>query len=83
MEEQLQLLLTDYQRNLFVLLTCCQIRFRPPDHYRDWLLTEKNEHEFDMKLLFFLRLQIITKGMCNPGLCLFIVTNWNLVRFIE
>jgi hypothetical protein len=41
MEEQSQLLLTDYQRNLSVLLTCCQIHFRPPDHYCDWLLTEK------------------------------------------
>jgi hypothetical protein len=35
MEEQSHLLLTDYQRNSFVLLTCCQIHFRPPDHYRD------------------------------------------------
>lgn len=35
MEEQSQLLLTDYQRNLFVLLTCCQIHFRPPDYYCD------------------------------------------------
>jgi len=35
MEEQLQLLLTDCQRNLFALLTCRQIHFRPPDHYRD------------------------------------------------
>jgi hypothetical protein len=35
MEEQLQSLITDYHRNLFDLLTCCQIHFRPPDDHRD------------------------------------------------
>ncbi len=50
-----------------------------------WLIADrkKNEHEFDMKLLFFLRLQIITKGMCTSYLHLYIVINWNLVRFIK
>jgi hypothetical protein len=35
-----------------------------------WLTADRkrNEHEFDMKLLFFLRLQIITKGMCIPSI---------------
>ena len=62
------------QRNLLVRLTSYQIHLRPPDQQRrHWSLTSStdnwrhDEPEFDMKLLFFLRLKIITKGK-SPGL---------------